>query len=58
MQMWISQAIASRIPLTDGILQQKGIEFAKNLNIHDQLKCSNSWVYRFKLHNSLQKLIF
>ncbi|CAB4475246.1 unnamed protein product [Rhizophagus irregularis] len=58
MQMWTSQVVASGIPLTDGILQQKGIEFAENLNIHDQLKCANGWVYRFKLRNSLQKVNF
>ncbi|CAB4481133.1 unnamed protein product [Rhizophagus irregularis] len=58
MQMWASQAVASGIPLTDGILQQKGIEFAENLNIHDQLKCANGWVYRFKLRNGLQKVNF
>ncbi|CAB4424350.1 unnamed protein product [Rhizophagus irregularis] len=58
MQMWTSQVVASGIPLTDGILQQKGIEFAENLNIHDQLKCANGWVYRFKLRNGLQKVNF
>ena len=58
MQMWTSQAVASGIPLTDGILQQKGIELAERLNINDQLKCTNGWVYRFKLRNGLQKVNF
>jgi hypothetical protein len=29
------------MPLTDMILQQKGKEFAKMLNIEEQLKCTN-----------------
>ncbi|CAB5358617.1 unnamed protein product [Rhizophagus irregularis] len=41
MQIWTSQATAAGLPLTDMILQQKGKEFAKMLNIEDQLK-SNS----------------
>ena len=32
------------------------MEFAKSLNIEDQLKCANGWVYRFKLRNGLQKI--
>ncbi|CAB4375842.1 unnamed protein product [Rhizophagus irregularis] len=40
------------------ILQQKGKEFAKMLNIEDQLKCTNGWVYRFKVRNGLQKVNF
>ena len=47
-QIWISQAIAVGFPLTDLILQQKGLEFGKMLNIKEQLKCTNGWVYRFK----------
>src|SRR2546430_11800106 len=38
------------------ILQQKGLEFARMLNIEDQLKCANGWVYKFKLRNGLQKI--
>ncbi len=57
MQIWTSQAIAGGVPLTDVILQQKGLEFAKGLNIEDQLKCTNGWVYRFKLRNGLQKFL-
>ncbi|CAB4384522.1 unnamed protein product [Rhizophagus irregularis] len=45
MQIWTSQATAAGLPLTDMILQQKGKEFAKMLNIEDQLKCTNGWVY-------------
>lgn len=33
MQIWTSQVTAARMPLTDIILQQKGKEFAKILNI-------------------------
>lgn len=58
MQLWTSQAIADGVPLTDLILQQKGLEFAKALNIEDRLKCANGWVYRFKLRNGLQRFNF
>ncbi|CAB4404871.1 unnamed protein product [Rhizophagus irregularis] len=56
MQIWTSQAVTSGVPLTDGILQQKGLELAEMLNVEDQLKCANGWVYRFKLRNGLQKV--
>ena len=58
MQIWTSQAIADGVPLTDMILQQKGLEFANTLNIKDKLKCANGWVYRFKLWNGLQRVNF
>ena len=58
MQIWTSQAIADGVPLTDMILQQKGLEFANTLNIEDKLKCANGWVYRFKLRNGLQRVNF
>jgi len=58
MQIWTSQAIADGVPLTDMILQQKGLEFANTLNIEDKLKCANGWVYRFKLRNCLQRVNF
>ena len=49
MQIWISKAVAAGLPLTDLILQQKGIELARMLNIEeDQLKFTNGWVWRFK----------
>ena len=56
MQIWTSQAVAAGLPLSDMILQQKGLKFAKMLNIEDQLKCANGWVYKFKLRNGLQKI--
>jgi len=56
MQIWTSQATAAGMPLTDMILQQKGKEFAKMLNIEEQLKCTNGWVYRFKVRNGLRKV--
>jgi len=56
MQIWTSQAVAAGFPISDLTLQQKGMEFAKSLNIEDQLKCANGWVYRFKLRNGLQKI--
>jgi hypothetical protein len=56
MQIWTSQAVAAGLPLSDMILQQKGLEFARMLNIEDQLKCTNGWVYKFKLRNGLQKI--
>ena len=49
LQIWTSQAVAAGLPLTDMILQQKGIELARMLNIgEDQLKFTNGWVWRFK----------
>ncbi|GET54394.1 tigger transposable element-derived protein 6-like [Rhizophagus irregularis DAOM 181602=DAOM 197198] len=41
MQIWTSQAIAAGLPLSDMILQQKGLEFAKMFNMDDKLKCAN-----------------
>jgi len=58
LQIWTSQAVATGLPLTDMILQQKGLEFARMLNIEDQLKCANGWVYKFKQRNGLQKVNF
>ena len=58
MQIWTSQAVAAGVPLTDMILQQKGLEFAKELGVESQLKCANGWVYRFKQRNGLQKVNF
>ena len=52
----MSQAVAAGLPLSDMILQQKGLEFARMLNVKDQLKYANSWVYKFKLRNGLQKI--
>ncbi|CAB5388934.1 unnamed protein product [Rhizophagus irregularis] len=45
MQIWTSQAIAAGLPLSDMILQQKGLEFAKMFNMDDKLKCANGWMY-------------
>ena len=59
MQIWTSQAVAAGLPLTDLILQQKGIELARMLNIgEDQLKFTNGWVWRFKQRNGLQRVNF
>ncbi|CAB5309475.1 unnamed protein product [Rhizophagus irregularis] len=58
MQIWTSQATAAGLPLSNSILQLKGIEFAKLLNIEDQLKCTNGLIYRFKLQNDLQRVHF
>jgi hypothetical protein len=58
LQIWTSQAVAEGIPLTDMILQQKGLEFARMLGVESQLKCANGWVYRFKQRNGLQKVNF
>ncbi|CAB5309490.1 unnamed protein product [Rhizophagus irregularis] len=49
MQIWTSQATAAGLPLSNSILQLKGIEFAKLLNIEDQLKCTNGLIYRSSL---------
>src|ERR1043166_5070655 len=41
MQLWTSQAVAASIPLSDMILQEKGLEFAESLKIEDKIKCAN-----------------
>jgi len=41
MQIWTSQVVAAGVPLTDMILQQKGLEFAQKLNIENEVKCAN-----------------
>ena len=34
------------LPLSDQILQEKGLEFAESFNIKDDdIRCSNGWVY-------------
>ena len=58
LQIWTSQAVAAGLPLTDMILQQKGLEFAKKFNIENQLKCTNGWIYRFKQRNGLHSVKF
>jgi hypothetical protein len=58
LQLWTSQAVTAGIPLTDMILQQKGLEFAQKLNIEDQMKCTNGWIHKFKQRNGLQKFNF
>ncbi|CAB4460939.1 unnamed protein product [Rhizophagus irregularis] len=52
MQIWTSQAIAAGLPLSDMILQQKGLEFAKMFNMDDKLKCANGWMYSTEEANS------
>ena len=37
MQIWTSQAISAGIPLSDMILQEKGLEFAKSLGIENEI---------------------
>ena len=56
MQIWTSQAVANGIPLSDMILQEKGLEFAKSLKIEDKIKCTNGWIYKFKQRNGLRKV--
>jgi hypothetical protein len=58
MQIWTIQAVATGIPLSDMILQEKGLEFATLLNIEDKIKCANGWVYKFKQRNGLHKVNF
>ncbi|CAB5296361.1 unnamed protein product [Rhizophagus irregularis] len=45
LQIWTSQAVAARLPLTNTILQQKGLELVQMLNIsEDQLKFTNGFL--------------
>ena len=58
LQIWTAQAVTAGLPLTDMILQQKGIEFAQMLNIgENQMKFTNGWVYRFR-RNGLHRVKF
>ena len=56
MQIWTSQAMAVGLPLSDMILQQKGLEFAQKLHIENEVKCGSGWVYRFKKRYGFQKI--
>jgi hypothetical protein len=59
LQIWTAQAVTAGLPLTDMILQQKGMELAQMLNIgKNQIKFTNGWVYRFKKRNGLQRIKF
>ena len=58
MQIWTSQAISAGIPLSDMILQEKGLEFAKSLGIENEIKCANNWIYKFKQRNGIRKVNF
>ena len=58
MQLWTSQAVAAGIPLSDMMLQEKGLEFAESLKIEDKIKCANGWVHKFKKRNGLHKVHF
>ncbi|CAH1767232.1 12292_t:CDS:2, partial [Entrophospora sp. SA101] len=41
MQIWTAQMVSAGMPLSDLILQRKGEEFARGLNIENQIKCAN-----------------
>lgn len=56
MQIWTAQAVFAGMPLSDLILQKKGEEFARSLNIEDQIKCANGWIFKFKKRNGLRKI--
>ncbi|CAJ0826200.1 6397_t:CDS:2 [Entrophospora sp. SA101] len=55
MQIWTAQMVSARMPLSDLILQRKG-GFARGLNIENQIKCANGWIYKFKKRNGLHKI--
>ena len=44
------------LPLSNIILQQKGLKFIQKLYIKNEVKCDSEWVYRFKKRHSLQKI--
>jgi hypothetical protein len=56
MQIWTAQAVFAGMPLSDLILQKKGEEFARSLNIEDQIKCANGWIFKFKKRNGLRRI--
>lgn len=47
--MWISEKNAANIPITDELLKNKAIQFAKDMGISEtEFKASNGWLHRFK----------
>ena len=40
------------------ILQEKGVKFAKSVEIEYKIKCGNSQVYKFKKQNEFHKINF
>ncbi|CAG8616002.1 9397_t:CDS:1, partial [Dentiscutata heterogama] len=55
MQLWVEQVVDSQIFLTEAIIKEKAIFFARALALPDNaLKFSNSWVHKFKKRNNLR----
>lgn len=57
MAVWVQQIAAAGMPLSDQLLQEKGSEFARALNIdEDSLSFSSGWVTKFKRRNQLRRI--
>jgi predicted DNA-binding protein YlxM (UPF0122 family) len=49
---WFKSAIARRINVTGGLLKEKALKFAKDLNV-DSFKASNGWLDSFTKRNNI-----
>src|SRR5262245_22006262 len=57
MSFWVQQMAAGGMSLSDQLLQEKGSEFARALNIEeDTLSFSSGWVTKFKRRNQLRRI--
>ena len=56
MQVLISQALVAHVPLSDTIIQEKGVYFASALGIDSPLKHSNGWLYKLKKRIGLRRI--
>src|SRR5947199_144182 len=56
LSIWVKQALSKNMILSDNILREKAKEFAKDLNItEDMIGFSNGWLGGFKSRNNLSK---
>ncbi|CAG8643903.1 29992_t:CDS:2 [Racocetra persica] len=57
MRTWVQQIITANIPLSDYLLREKGIKFARILGIKEEdLSFLSSWVTKFKRRNQLCRI--
>ncbi|CAG8469159.1 27485_t:CDS:1 [Racocetra persica] len=55
MRLWVEQITNSEVFLTELIIKEKAVVFAKALSLSDNaLKFSNGWIYKFKQRNNLR----
>jgi Tc5 transposase DNA-binding domain len=57
MTIWVQQIIAANMILSDDLLKEKGMEFARALDISEKsLSFSSGWVTKFKRRNQLRRI--